>query len=170
MLSYGTSSNPAKAKSWPACCGPVLGGRSQRATSGLAGIGNNAHAISQYIVNNGRFLILPSVQVKGLASAILARSARQLAHDWRQHTDTPLILETLVDAGRFRGTCYRAANWIYLGQTTGGTRTDRLRQSNPKRQAHLCISAAPPRSAVAMPHQSPRSQYPVMRTNTVNKT
>ena len=84
MLSYGTSSNPAKAKSWPACCGPVLGGRSQRATSGLAGIGNNAHAISQYIINNGRF-ILPSVQVKELASAILARSARQLAHNWRQH-------------------------------------------------------------------------------------
>jgi len=87
----------------------------------------------QYIVNNGRFLILPSVQVKGLASTILARSARQLAHDWRQHYGyTPLLLETLVDAERFRGTCYRAANWIYLGQTTGGTRTDRLRVSNPK--------------------------------------
>jgi len=87
----------------------------------------------QYIVNNGRFLILPSVQVKGLASTILARSARQLAHDWQQHYGyTPLLLETLVDAERFRGTCYRAANWICLGQTTGGVRTDRLRQSNPK--------------------------------------
>jgi len=87
----------------------------------------------QYVVNNGRFLILPSVHVKGLASTILARAARQLLQDWRQHYGyTPLLLETLVDAEKFRGTCYRAANWIYLGQTTGGTRTDRLRQLNPR--------------------------------------
>src|SRR2546426_2858193 len=87
----------------------------------------------QYIVNNSRFLILPSVQVKGLASTILSRSARLLPHDWRRHYGySPLLLETLVDASRFKGTCYRAANWIYLGETTGGTRTDRLRVSNPK--------------------------------------
>ncbi len=87
----------------------------------------------QYIVNNGRFLILPSVHVKGLASTILARSARQLPHDWRQHYGyTPLLLETLVDAERFRGTCYRAANWICLGLTAGGNRKDRLRESSPK--------------------------------------
>lgn len=84
----------------------------------------------QYVVNNSRFLILPSVQVKGLASTILARSARQLPHDWRQHYGySPLLLETLVDASRFKGTCYRAANWIYLGKTAGGNRTDRLRQT-----------------------------------------
>jgi hypothetical protein len=87
----------------------------------------------QYIVNNGRFLILPSVHVQGLASTILARSARQLPHDWRQHYGySPLLLETLVDGERFRGTCYRAANWICLGQTIGGNRKDRLRKSNPK--------------------------------------
>jgi len=87
----------------------------------------------QYIVNNGRFLILPWVHVKGLASTILARSARQLPHDWRHHYGyTPLLLETLVDAERFRGTCYRAANWICLGQTTGGARTDRLRHPLPQ--------------------------------------
>ena len=87
----------------------------------------------QYIVNNARFLILPWVQVKGLASTILARSARQLPHDWRQRYGyTPLLLETLVDAERFRGTCYRAANWIHLGKTTGGSRTDRLQQARPK--------------------------------------
>src|SRR5207249_363204 len=75
----------------------------------------------------------PTVHVKGLASTLLARSARQLPHDWRQHYGyTPLLLETLVDAERFRGTCYRAANWIHLGQTTGGSRTDRLRQLNTK--------------------------------------
>lgn len=82
--------------------------------------------------NNGRFLILPWVHVKGLGSAILARSARQIPQDWRQRYGyTPLLLETLVDAERFRGTCYRAANWIYLGYTVGGIRTDRLQRARP---------------------------------------
>ena len=80
----------------------------------------------QFIVNNSRFLILPWVQVKGLASSILARSARQLPHHWCQHYGySPLLLETLVDLSRFNGTCYRAANWIALGQTTGRGRMDR---------------------------------------------
>jgi hypothetical protein len=80
----------------------------------------------QYIVNNSRFLILPWVQVKALASTILARSARQVPHDWCQHYGyTPLLLETLVDVTRFNGTCYRAANWIALGETTGRGRMDR---------------------------------------------
>jgi hypothetical protein len=80
----------------------------------------------QWIVNNGRFLILPWVRVKGLASRILALSARQMPHDWQaQYGHRPLLLETLVDTNRFRGTCYRAANWIRLGQTTGRGRMDR---------------------------------------------
>src|SRR5512145_2313116 len=80
----------------------------------------------QYIVNNSRFLILPWVQVKALASTILARSARQVPHDWRQHYGyMPLLLETLVDVTRFKGTCYRAANWIALGETTGRGKMDR---------------------------------------------
>lgn len=80
----------------------------------------------QLLVNNGRFLILPWVRVKGLASKILARSARQLPQDWQSHYgQCPLLLETLVDTDRFRGTCYRAANWIHLGQTTGRGRMDR---------------------------------------------
>jgi hypothetical protein len=79
----------------------------------------------QYIVNNSRFLILPWVKVKALASTILARSARQVPHDWSQHYGyTPLLLETLVDVSRFNGTCYRAANWIALGVTTGRGRMD----------------------------------------------
>ena len=79
----------------------------------------------QYIVNNGRFLILPWVRVKGLASSILSRFARQLPKDWCQHYGyTPLLLETLVDAVRFTGTCYRAANWICLGETSGRGRMD----------------------------------------------
>jgi len=80
----------------------------------------------QSIVNNGRFLILPWVQVKGLASKILALSARRMPRDWEIHYGRcPLLLETLVDAKRFRGTCYRAANWIHVGQTRGRGRMDR---------------------------------------------
>jgi hypothetical protein len=80
----------------------------------------------QEIVNNGRFLILPWVRVKGLASKILALAARQMPRDWESHYGhRPLLLETLVDASRFRGTCYRAANWIPIGQTTGRGRMDR---------------------------------------------
>ena len=80
----------------------------------------------QRIVNNGRFLILPWVRVKGLASKILALSARRMPHDWHtRYGHRPLLLETLVDANRFRGTCYRAANWIYIGQTAGRGRMDR---------------------------------------------
>ena len=80
----------------------------------------------QSIVNNGRFLILPWVRVPGLASKILALSARRMPLDWQTRYDyRPLLLETLVDATRFRGTCYRAANWIHVGQTVGRGQMDR---------------------------------------------
>ena len=85
----------------------------------------------QRIVSNSRFLILPWVQVKGLASTILARAARQLTADWRHHYGhDPLLLETLVDSSRFPGTCYRAANWICVGETTGRGRMDRQHQAH----------------------------------------
>jgi hypothetical protein len=85
----------------------------------------------QRIVNNGRFLILPWVQVKGLASKILALSARQMPRDWEsRYGHRPLLLETLVDAERFRGTCYRAANWVHVGRTTGRGRMDREHASH----------------------------------------
>jgi hypothetical protein len=80
----------------------------------------------QSIVNNGRFLVLPWVRVKGLASKILAISARRVPRDWEtRYGYRPLLLETLVDTTRFRGTCYRAANWIHVGQTAGRGRMDR---------------------------------------------
>ena len=85
----------------------------------------------QCIVNNGRFLILPWVRVQGLASKILALSARQMPRDWQtQYGYRPLLLETLVDPQRFRGTCYRAANWLHLGQTAGRGRMDRKHQNH----------------------------------------
>ena len=87
----------------------------------------------QSIVNNGRFLILPWVRVPALASKILALSARQMPHDWEIcYGCRPLLLETLVDAARFRGTCYRAANWIHVGQTTGRGRLDREHAAHGK--------------------------------------
>lgn len=80
----------------------------------------------QLIVNNARFLILPWVRIRGLASKILSHCARQLPCDWEKHYGYgPLLLETLIDAGRFRGTCYRAANWIHLGKSQGRGRMDR---------------------------------------------
>ena len=80
----------------------------------------------QRIVNNGRLLILPWVRVQGLASKTLSLGARHMPRDWESHYGhRPLLLETLVDASRFRGTCYRAANWLRVGQTAGRGRMDR---------------------------------------------
>jgi hypothetical protein len=90
----------------------------------------------QQITNNTRFLVLPWVEVRYLASHVLSRVARQLRADWQRKYARPLhLVETFVDTSRFVGTCYRAANWIDLGQTTGRTRQDRWNQIQvpPKR-------------------------------------
>lgn len=69
---------------------------------------------------NTRFLILPWVQVPHLASHLLGRMAARLSADWAHVYQHPIYwLETFIDPARFRGTCYRAANWIVLGRTTG---------------------------------------------------
>ena len=79
----------------------------------------------QKIVSNSRFLILPSVRIKNLASSVLSLVSARIASDWEErYRVRPLLLETLVDSGRFSGTCYRAANWITVGQTTGRGRND----------------------------------------------
>lgn len=73
-----------------------------------------------WIVNNSRYLIFPWVQVKNLASHALGQLARQVRDDWQERFGyRPLLLETFVDPAHYRGTCYRAAGWTYLGQTTG---------------------------------------------------
>src|SRR5271157_2019899 len=80
----------------------------------------------RFIAYNTRFLILPWVRVEHLASHILGRMAARISADWQQMYGHPIyFLETFVDAERFRGTCYRAANWVLLGRTTG-----RGKQSN----------------------------------------
>lgn len=78
------------------------------------------------VVSNSRFLILPWVEVSGLASKILSMAAQQLSEDWLSvYQVSPLLLESLVDPQRFSGTCYRAANWIHVGTTQGRGRMDR---------------------------------------------
>ncbi len=78
------------------------------------------------IVNNARFLILPWITVRNLASRILATAIKRLPHDWQtRYGYQPVLLETFVQCNRFRGTCYRAANWIHVGQTQGRGKLDR---------------------------------------------
>ena len=82
------------------------------------------HALRQrhlpLVVNNARFLILPWIQVKNLASRILAMAVKQVPQDWqKQYAITPVLMETFVETDRFAGTCYLAANWVHVGKTKG---------------------------------------------------
>ncbi len=80
----------------------------------------------QMVANNTRFLILPWVRVPGLASHVLGQVARRVAADWQEKYGHGLQwLETFVERDRFAGTCYRAANWQCVGQTTGRSCVDR---------------------------------------------
>jgi hypothetical protein len=80
----------------------------------------------RFVVNNARFLILPWVASKHLASKVLGLAARQLPGDWhRRYSYRPVLLETFVEKSRFAGTSYKAANWKYLGDTQGRGKLDR---------------------------------------------
>lgn len=82
----------------------------------------------QQVVNNSRFLILPWLSIRGLASHVLSVSARVMVEDWEEaYRVKPVLLETFVDRERYEGTCYRAANWVEVGETTGRGRMDRDR-------------------------------------------
>jgi uncharacterized protein DUF4338/transposase-like protein/transposase Tn5 family protein len=116
------------------------------------------------VVNNSRFLILPHVQVRHLASHALSQAMTALKHDWRhRYGYEPLLVETFVDRERFKGTCYRAANWIEVGQTRGRGRQDHAhRQScsikrvfvyplDDQARQRLCECKQKPRAATAKP-------------------
>lgn len=80
---------------------------------------------------NSRFLILPWVHIKSCASHILGRMAKVVSKDWQRIYNHPIYyLETFVDTERFAGTCYKAANWIYLGDTTGRGKNDHTYKPN----------------------------------------
>ncbi len=79
-----------------------------------------------YLTNNMRFLILPWVRVPNLASHILSKVAARIKDDWQEkYRHQIVMLETFVEIDRFKGTCYKAANWIYVGKTKGRSRNDR---------------------------------------------
>ena len=83
------------------------------------------------VVNNSRFLILPSIEVPHLASHLLAKIARRLPHDWQRiYNYKPVLMETFVQKDKFKGTCYRAANWICLGDTKGRGKFDTKHQNS----------------------------------------
>ncbi|WP_254045367.1 DUF4338 domain-containing protein [Thiohalocapsa sp. ML1] len=82
------------------------------------------------VLNNARFLLLPWVRVKHLASKVLALAAARIPKDFAaRYGERVVLLETFVERPRFAGTCYRAANWHYLGETTGRGKCDRTHQA-----------------------------------------
>ncbi len=91
------------------------------------------------IVNNARFLILPWVQSKNLASKVLSLVAKQLPQDWKnRYKYKPVLFETFVEIPRFTGGCYKAANWLHVGITKGRGRNDRYNKANlPKKDIWL---------------------------------
>ena len=91
------------------------------------------------VINNARFLILPWVYSKNLASKILGMVSRQIADDWqKQYNYRPVLLETFVEKQRFSGTCYKAANWKNVGTTKGRGKKDRFNDANlPKKDIFM---------------------------------
>jgi len=84
-----------------------------------------------YLAYNSRYLIMPWVQVKHLASHLLGRMLRMLSDEWeRVYGHRVVYAETFVDRSRYRGTCYLASNWVYLGQTTGRGKDDQTHVAN----------------------------------------
>lgn len=91
------------------------------------------------IVNNARFVLLPWVTIRFLASSTLALAVRRLPADWRaRYGYEPVLCESFVERPRFTGTCYRAANWVLVGQTQGRGKLDRHhRRAEPVKDIYL---------------------------------
>jgi hypothetical protein len=89
----------------------------------------------RFVAYNTRFLILPWVEVRHLASRLLGAMMRRLSGDWQRLYGHPIhFAETFVDGERFAGTCYRAANWVRLGRTTGRGKDDQTHRANRSRK------------------------------------
>jgi len=88
------------------------------------------------VVNHSRYLLLPWVHVHNLASRALSMAARRIQNDWLDvYCYAPVLLETFVDTTIYKGTCYKAANWIYLGETRGRGRNDPFKEHGLTRKA-----------------------------------
>lgn len=105
----------------------------------------------QRVVQNSRFLLLPWVRVRNLATTVLALAARRLPQDWWEHYRVrPVLLETLVDPSRYTGTCYRAANWLEVGVTTGRGRMDRRHEHEGAAPKTVWVYPVSPRATDAL--------------------
>jgi hypothetical protein len=106
----------------------------------------------QRVLNNARFLLLPWVQVKNLAAKVLALAAARIPEDFAaRYGERVVLLETFVQTPRFAGTCYRAANWRYLGETTGRGKCDRTHQARlPRKGVYVYPLAAEFRAALGV--------------------
>lgn len=114
------------------------------------------------VVRNDRFLILPTVQVRNLASQVLGLTLKRLAKDWEQrYAVCPVLVETFVDPKQYKGTCYRAANWKETGKTSG--RRDGIAKTifiyplARQWRTQLCAEPPAPRLGEAMGVESPQS-------------
>lgn len=111
----------------------------------------------EQVVNNNRFLILPWVSVKNMASKTLSIAARQLADDWHtRHGYRPVLLETFIDSTRFNASCYRAANWYYLGQT-------QIRAAKTTKAVYIYPLHKHAQSILINGHQAPNKKHTVIR-------
>ena len=162
VLSCATSL-ALKSASWPCLAlAPPLG-KPRRAIASSAGVLANGRENLQLIVNNARFLILPWVQSKNLASKLLALAARQLPEDWYdRYAYRPVLLETFVDTQRFTGACYQAANWIHVGQTQGRGKLDRDHKADLPTKKHLALPPEQTLPKVASLHLSPQEHRPLV--------
>jgi len=114
------------------------------------------------VIANDRFLIVPSVRVKNLASRVLALAAQRLPADWQaRYGYRPLLLETFVETRRFHGACYRAANWICVGTTAGRSRQDRRHQMSVPRKTILLLPLVAQARTWLCDEPPPRSRSPV---------
>jgi len=97
-----------------------------------------------WVVNNDRFLLLPWVAVPNLASWVLSRCVCRLRSDWQRVYQQDLVLaETFIQRDRFRGCCYRAANWTCIGESCGRGRNDRFRQESLPIKTHWVYALRP---------------------------
>ena len=92
------------------------------------------------VINNARFLILPWVKSRNLASKVLSMAKNRVAEDWQnRYGYRPVLMETFVEVPRFTGACYRAANWLYLGETKGRGKLDVKHQAKlPTKAVMVC--------------------------------
>jgi hypothetical protein len=126
----------------------------------------------RFVANNQRYLILPGVSIKNLASRTLALNIKRLSADWETvHGHPILVAETFVDHSRFRGTCYRAAGWIVLGRTSGYGRKHGIYYYHGETKTvlvkPLCKKAADILSAPFLPPELEGGKQAMVDLNTV---